>query len=98
MTRKLNRLQIAKHNHITRDIKPLGKCPACDAYHARRIPTIGLNETIHFQKNNNLDTHAAYDPVADKYTIVVDGIYTIVKFFKAGDVIDAPMLVTNKKP
>lgn len=25
------------HNHITRDIKPLGKCPACDHYHAREL-------------------------------------------------------------
>lgn len=24
------------HNHMTRDIKPVGECPACDAYHARR--------------------------------------------------------------
>lgn len=23
------------HNHITRDIKPLGQCPACDRYHNR---------------------------------------------------------------
>ena len=27
-----------KHNHTARDIKPLGKCPACDEYHDRRIP------------------------------------------------------------
>lgn len=25
-----------RHNHITRDIKPIGMCPACDDYHARR--------------------------------------------------------------
>ena len=24
-----------KHNHITRDIKPLGECPSCDKYHNR---------------------------------------------------------------
>lgn len=24
----------AHHNHVTRDIKPEGECPACDAYHA----------------------------------------------------------------
>lgn len=29
----------AHHNHITRDIKPLGQCPACDAYHDKQIPT-----------------------------------------------------------
>ena len=23
------------HNHLTRDIRPPGQCPACDAYHAR---------------------------------------------------------------
>lgn len=27
-----------KHNHVTRDIKPLGQCPACDDYHNRNIP------------------------------------------------------------
>jgi len=27
-----------KHNHVTRDIKPLGQCPACDNYHDRHIP------------------------------------------------------------
>jgi hypothetical protein len=24
-----------RHNHMTRDIKPLGACPACDEYHSR---------------------------------------------------------------
>jgi hypothetical protein len=24
------------HNHVTRDIKPEGQCPACDRYHASR--------------------------------------------------------------
>ncbi len=24
-----------KHNHVTRDIKPPGKCPSCDAYWER---------------------------------------------------------------
>jgi hypothetical protein len=23
-----------QHNHMTRDIKPHGQCPACDEYHA----------------------------------------------------------------
>ena len=27
-----------KHNHITRDIKSKGKCPACDRYHASQEP------------------------------------------------------------
>ena len=31
-----------EHNHPTRDIKPQGQCPACDAYHRRQ----GLQETI----------------------------------------------------
>ena len=26
-----------KHNHFTRDVKPIGKCPACDAQRAARI-------------------------------------------------------------
>lgn len=24
----------ARHNHVTRDIKPYGSCPGCDDYHA----------------------------------------------------------------
>ena len=24
-----------RHNHLTRDIKPLGQCPSCDEYHNR---------------------------------------------------------------
>lgn len=86
-----------KHNHITRDIKPQGQCPACDEYHGKQVSTIGVSETVYFQKNSNLDTHAAYDGNTNKYTIGADGIYTIVKFFKAGDVIDNPMLVTNRR-
>ena len=26
----------ARHNHVTRDIKPEGQCPGCDRYHASR--------------------------------------------------------------
>jgi hypothetical protein len=29
---------MSQHNHITRDIKPEGQCPACDDYHDRRKP------------------------------------------------------------
>lgn len=29
---------MTKHNHITRDIKPLGECPSCDEYHDKHIP------------------------------------------------------------
>lgn len=30
---------MSKHNHITRDIKPLGQCLACDEYHDKNIPS-----------------------------------------------------------
>jgi hypothetical protein len=33
-----------EHNHVTRDIKPLGQCPACDRYHDRHIPRGEKNE------------------------------------------------------
>lgn len=33
------------HNHVTRDIKPLGQCPACDDYHNRTIPNRSLAKT-----------------------------------------------------
>lgn len=26
-----------QHNHITRDIKPIGQCPACDEYHYKPL-------------------------------------------------------------
>lgn len=29
-----------RHNHITRDTKPAGQCPACDYYHARQAPKL----------------------------------------------------------
>ena len=31
---------MTRHNHATRDIKQLGKCPACDAYHQRKGETM----------------------------------------------------------
>lgn len=33
-----------KHNHATRDIKPLDQCPACDDYHNRRIPNAKVDK------------------------------------------------------
>lgn len=27
---------LISHNHLTRDVKALGECPACDAYYIRR--------------------------------------------------------------
>jgi len=27
----------ARHDHATRDIKPLGQCPGCDEYHNRNL-------------------------------------------------------------
>lgn len=37
-----------RHNHFTRDIKPLGKCPACDSYHVAKslITETNLEEII----------------------------------------------------
>ncbi len=29
---------MTEHNHVTRDIKPIGQCPACDRYHDQHIP------------------------------------------------------------
>lgn len=31
----LDEVQKNNHNHITRDIKPYGQCPACDVYHRK---------------------------------------------------------------
>lgn len=36
----------SRHNHATRDIKPLGSCPACDEYYNRRIPRAENKPTL----------------------------------------------------
>lgn len=53
------------------------------------------SELVHFEKGK--DTHNAYDSSVGKYTIVSSGRYTVVKDYSAGDIIDSPILVTNKK-
>lgn len=35
------RLGLTQHNHVTRDIKEPGECPACDAYHERQAEIVG---------------------------------------------------------
>ena len=32
-----NRDKVTWHNHMTRDIKPLGECPGCDFYHSKQM-------------------------------------------------------------
>lgn len=32
--------QAPRHDHVTRDIKAVGQCPACDTYHLSRIETV----------------------------------------------------------
>ncbi len=34
----------AGHNHVTRDIKPQGECPACDKYHQKHRKPMGAWE------------------------------------------------------
>lgn len=31
------------HNHVTRDIKPFGRCPSCDQYWVERKKVLGVN-------------------------------------------------------
>ncbi|WNM72856.1 hypothetical protein SEA_REDFOX_69 [Arthrobacter phage RedFox] len=31
----MSKTGVVHHNHVTRDIKPRGKCPACDGYWAQ---------------------------------------------------------------
>lgn len=52
-------------------------------------------ETIFF-KIEKTDTHNAYDEKTKKYAIVHDGLYTVKKYYKAGDVIDDPISVERK--
>lgn len=42
-------MEIIKHNHITRDIKQEGVCPACDVYHSNH------NKQKHALKYKTLD-------------------------------------------
>jgi hypothetical protein len=41
-----------RHWHLTRDIKPKGECPACDAYWDARDPNTGLTnwEAVHVEQ------------------------------------------------
>jgi hypothetical protein len=54
-------------------------------------------ELVHFQLGAIRDSHAAYDLKTKNYTIVQDGLYTVQKFYRAGDVIESPILVTNRE-
>ena len=46
-----------KHNHITRDIKPLGQCPACDEYHARNKINCEPDGNVHAVPTNGSMKH-----------------------------------------
>jgi hypothetical protein len=62
-----------RHNHFTRDIKEPGKCPACDAYHARHpvappdaepqeVPTEDEATRKHMEAwADGMETHAGED-------------------------------------
>lgn len=65
----------------------------------KQLTYIGLTlETIHFKMNSIIDTHAAYNKESNTYTIVRDGTYLVIKHYKSGDIIDSPILVTNRIP
>ena len=40
-----------RHNHFTRDIKPLGQCPACDRYHDKHTPPPPASEPSHIWRD-----------------------------------------------
>jgi len=48
-----------KHNHVTRDIKPLGQCPACNDYHDKHIPKKSSLERI---RDELAEKICPYDP------------------------------------
>lgn len=42
------------HNHLTRDIKPVGQCPACDIYHEKRTPPKSVDLCKHCGEGNDI--------------------------------------------
>ena len=41
-----------KHNHVTRDIKPLGQCPGCDDYHNSKLRKIRVEAAEEYFNND----------------------------------------------
>lgn len=52
-----------------------------------------VNETIYYNRDLNIDSHAAYNKKSGEYTFVVSGVYTIEKEFNVGDKIYRPISV-----
>lgn len=49
---------LTRHNHITRDIKKLGECPACDVYWKRDTPSLEqVLEAVHKENAGKINTH-----------------------------------------
>jgi hypothetical protein len=68
-----------KHNHMTRDIKPLGKCPLCDEYHDKHIPKKNIPREWWLEKFNYY-SHAIFTTLTaytreekDRFKILDDG-------------------------
>ena len=52
-------------------------------------------EIIQYQKL--IDTHGTFNKENKEYTILEDGVYTVIKYFRAGETIKDPLLVTNQE-
>ncbi len=52
-----------------------------------------INETVYYNRDLGMDSHAAYNKDTDEYVFVVTGTYTINKAFSAGDKISRPISV-----
>src|SRR5690349_18650651 len=48
--------QSERHNHLTRDIKPQGQCPACDRHHRATRQGDTMTDVL----SNHVETAAAY--------------------------------------
>jgi hypothetical protein len=52
-----------------------------------------INETVYYNRDLGMDSHAAYNKDTGDYIFVVSGVYTIEKEFSAGDKISRPISV-----
>lgn len=55
------------HNHTTRDIKPLGVCPACDYYH-NRAAAAEVNYGLSDSEEKATINSTNYEPPSDRIT------------------------------
>lgn len=72
----------AHHTHVTRDIKPEGECPACDAYHATQKRKEGASYSPDLA---TLKSNLKKYPDAETFTITTKSVRSIMDRLEAAE-------------